>query len=162
VRNIHERLKPFYGDICEQKRYCSLHKSSKDIEKLIFMVLQGMHAFASPWRNPVTTSWCVIGLQMEETASRYEGLLRIYGISSCEQPIRGASPAQSWARGSLLLTAKKKLVIKYYTGPRNWTILWIEELHNLHTPPNISRVIKSRMRWTGHVTRTEGEMHVKY
>jgi hypothetical protein len=34
-------------------------------------------------------------------------------------------------------------------------ILHNEELHNLYTPPNISREIKSsRMRWAGHVART--------
>jgi len=37
-----------------------------------------------------------------------------------------------------------------------WRRLHTEELHNLYTPSNIIRVIKSRrMRWTGQVARKE-------
>jgi hypothetical protein len=33
-----------------------------------------------------------------------------------------------------------------------WRRLHNEELHNLYTPPNVIRAIKSRrMRWTGHI-----------
>ena len=31
------------------------------------------------------------------------------------------------------------------------------ELNNLYSPPNIVRVIKSRIRWPGHVARMGGE-----
>ena len=37
---------------------------------------------------------------------------------------------------------------------RKWRRLRNEELHNLYSPPNIIREIKSRkLRWEGHVTR---------
>jgi hypothetical protein len=35
-----------------------------------------------------------------------------------------------------------------------------EELNDLYFPPNIVRVIKSRMRWMGHVARTEDKKGV--
>jgi hypothetical protein len=36
------------------------------------------------------------------------------------------------------------------------------ELHNLYASPNITRVIKQRMRWVGHVICLGGEMHTKF
>jgi hypothetical protein len=37
---------------------------------------------------------------------------------------------------------------------REWRTLRNDELNDLYSPPNISRVIKSRrMKWAGHVSR---------
>jgi hypothetical protein len=39
-----------------------------------------------------------------------------------------------------------------------WRKLHNEELHDLYPSPSIFRIIKSRMRWTGHVARIEEKM----
>jgi hypothetical protein len=36
---------------------------------------------------------------------------------------------------------------------RGWRKLHNEELHNLYSSPSIIRIIKSKMRWAGHIAR---------
>jgi len=64
-------------------------------------------------------------------------------------------------------TELNKKHIQHTFGPkrdkvtREWRKLQNEELNDLYSTPNIVWVIKSRMRWAGHVART-GESRGKY
>jgi hypothetical protein len=58
------------------------------------------------------------------------------------------------------LSVCENTVLRRIFGPKRkevkgeWQYLHNEELNNLYSLPNIVRVMKSRMRWEGHVGRT--------
>jgi hypothetical protein len=58
-----------------------------------------------------------------------------------------------------LLRVFENRVLRRIFGPKldgvtgGWRKLHNEELHNLYSSPSIIRIIKSRLRWVGHVAR---------
>jgi hypothetical protein len=61
------------------------------------------------------------------------------------------------------------MVLRRIFGPKRhevtgeWRKLHDKELYELYRPPNIFRVIKSRMRWVGHVARMgRGEAYTEF
>jgi hypothetical protein len=56
--------------------------------------------------STVTTAWRVLGLRIEDTASRYGGWLRMYWISSRGEPTVGGLP--DWVLGGGLTTFPRK------------------------------------------------------
>jgi hypothetical protein len=77
-----------------------------------------IHIYLSHVTWVVTTTWCIVRLQMEETASRYGRWLQICWISSHGQGM--VLQLGGWAWGKLL-TLKNKLVTQCHNGPRTWT-----------------------------------------
>jgi len=68
---------------------------------------------------PVITALCMLWLQMEKMASRYEGYLWIYWISSHRQPADGCPPAWGLGKGLTTPHHKKKPVCYAALGLRN-------------------------------------------
>ena len=68
-----------------------------------------------------------------------------------------------------MLRVFENRVLRRLFGPKGdwvtgqWRKLHNEELNDLYSSPNIVRLIKSRrLRWTGHVARTEGEVYTRF
>ena len=79
----------------------------------------------------------------------------------------GGKLGRSHCREERRLRVFEKRVLRGIFGPKRfevtgeWRKLHNEELSDLYFSPNIFRVIKLRMRWTGHVARM-GERRVVY
>jgi hypothetical protein len=56
---------------------------------------------------PLTMAWCILMLQMKDTASRYGGYLRMCWIGSCIWPIRGGG-SPSGGLGEVLRSPHQK------------------------------------------------------
>jgi hypothetical protein len=65
--------------------------------------------------STVTTVWSVLGLRIEETASRYGGQLRICSISSRGQRTVGDPPAWGLGGGLTTLPCKTQYLLRITT-----------------------------------------------
>jgi len=76
-------------------------------------------------RVPVKRVCHILGLWMEETASRYGGNLRIHWICSCKQPTKGGPPVLGLGEGLTIPHLKKESLLRNVTqGLGNGGLLW--------------------------------------